>query len=58
MKRLFSLLLIVVILPFVGSLVYWAMRKPGPDELRHAEEAERSRREQAQHQPFDSTFGT
>jgi type VI protein secretion system component VasK len=57
-KRTAAWLLIVVILPFVGSLLYWAMRKPEPDDLRHAEEAERSRREQAQRKPFDSTFGT
>jgi hypothetical protein len=48
-------LLIVVIVPFLGAILYWAMRKPGGDEAALTEAAQRSRREQAARRPFDST---
>jgi hypothetical protein len=48
-------LLIVLILPFLGSVIYWALRKPEPDEIKRTADAERDRREQAQRRPFDST---
>jgi hypothetical protein len=47
-------LLIVIIVPFLGAILYWALRKPDADDARLTEAAQRSRREQAEHQPFDS----
>jgi hypothetical protein len=51
-KRTAAWILIVVILPVVGSIFYWVMRKPEPGEAEHAYEAERSRREDAQRRVF------
>ena len=48
-------ILIIVILPFVGALFYWIMRKPSPDEVRRQIDNERALRDSAQHRPFDST---
>jgi hypothetical protein len=48
-------LLIVLIVPFLGAILYWVMRKPGPDEAAQTEAAMRSRREDAARRPFDST---
>jgi Phospholipase_D-nuclease N-terminal len=42
-------LLIVIILPFIGSLVYWAMRPASPDELEAYAGADRELRDQARH---------
>jgi Phospholipase_D-nuclease N-terminal len=54
-RRTAAWLLIVLILPFVGSLLYWALRKPPPDEVKRIADAERARREEAGRRPFDST---
>ena len=35
-------LLIVIIVPFLGAILYWALRKPEPDEAQLTEAAERS----------------
>ena len=51
-KRTTAWILIVVILPVVGSIFYWAMRKPEPDEAQHAYDAERSRREEAERRVY------
>ena len=40
--------LLVLILPIVGSVIYWFMREPEPGEAQHAADAERDRRERAQ----------
>jgi uncharacterized protein (DUF58 family) len=48
-------ILIVVILPFVGALFYWIMRKPTADEVTRQVDNERALRESAAHRPFDST---
>lgn len=48
-------LLIALIFPFVGPIAYWVTRKPDPDDFRHAEEAQRARREEAARRPFDTT---
>jgi cbb3-type cytochrome oxidase subunit 3 len=48
-------LLIVLILPFLGALLYWVLRKPDPGDLDRAEEAQRSLREEARRRSFDST---
>lgn len=52
MKRTAAWILIVVILPVVGPIVYWAMRKPEPDEAQRKFEADRSRREEAGRRVF------
>jgi hypothetical protein len=57
-KQTSAWLLIVVLLPFVGALAYWLMRKPEPGDAERLAAAQRDRREQAQHRSFDSTnFG-
>lgn len=48
-------LLIVLIVPFIGAIVYWALRKPPADELARTEAAARSLREDSRHRGFDST---
>jgi hypothetical protein len=48
-------LLIVLILPFLGALLYWVLRKPEPGELERAADAQRSRHEETQRRSFDST---
>jgi Phospholipase_D-nuclease N-terminal len=51
-------LLIVVLLPFVGAVAYWLLRKPDPGDAERLAAVDRDRREQAQHRSFDSTnFG-
>ena len=54
-KRTTAWLLIVIILPFVGAVLYWALRKPEPGELERSADGERDRREQARRRPSDST---
>jgi len=51
-KRTAAWVLIVVILPVVGSILYWAMRKPEPGDAQHKYEADRSRREEAERRVF------
>jgi uncharacterized integral membrane protein len=49
-------ILIVILLPFVGSLLYWfVLREPTEDEVQRRIDNERAMRESAQHAPFDST---
>ena len=48
-------LLIVILLPLIGSALYWALRKPSRDEVEYQAESERALRESARHRPFDST---
>jgi hypothetical protein len=54
-KRTSAWLLIVVLLPFVGALAYWVLRKPEPGDAARVVAAQRDRREQARRRPFDST---
>jgi len=51
-KRTAAWILIVVILPVVGSIFYWVMRKPEPGDAQHKYEADRSRREEAERRVF------
>src|SRR3954451_7432717 len=44
-------ILVVVILPLVGSIVYWAMRKPTQDEIDGSAAADAELRAQAQRRP-------
>jgi Phospholipase_D-nuclease N-terminal len=46
---------LIVILPFVGSLIYWAMRKPTRAEVEQSYAAEADRRAAAT-RPFDNTM--
>jgi hypothetical protein len=48
-------LALTLILPFVGSLIYWAIRKPTAAEIEHAYRAETDVRQSAASRPFDST---
>jgi hypothetical protein len=48
-------ILIVLILPFIGSALYWALRKPSQDDVEHQFEAERSLRDSRHARDFDST---
>jgi hypothetical protein len=54
-KRTSAWLLIVLLLPFVGALAYWVLRKPEPGDAERVAAAQRDRREQARRRPFDST---
>jgi hypothetical protein len=40
-------ILIVIIVPIIGSIIYWAMRKPSADEVEQSYAAEADRRAQA-----------
>jgi hypothetical protein len=44
---------LVVILPFVGALIYWIARKPTRQEADQAYLVEAERRQAAQHSRFD-----
>jgi len=47
--------IIVLLLPFLGALFYWARREPSRDEVENRAIAERGLREAHRSQPFDST---
>jgi hypothetical protein len=47
--------IIVLLLPFLGALFYWARREPSRDDVEHQASAERALRESTRRQPFDST---
>jgi hypothetical protein len=46
---------LVVILPFIGSVIYWGVRKPAPGEDEAQYMAQASARHDAASRPFDST---
>ena len=48
-------LALVVILPFVGSMIYWAVRKPTAAEIEHTYRAQADVQHTAASRPFDST---
>jgi FtsH-binding integral membrane protein len=48
--------IIVLLLPFLGAVIYWARREPSRGEVEYQASAERARREAHRSQPFDSTF--
>jgi hypothetical protein len=48
-------LTIVLLLPFVGAVLYWVLRKPSPEEIERQAANERALRDSAAHQPFDGT---
>jgi Phospholipase_D-nuclease N-terminal len=51
-KRTVAWILIVVILPVIGTILYWAVRPSEPGDAEHTYEADRSRREDAQRRVF------
>jgi hypothetical protein len=48
-------LALIVLLPFVGAVIYWAVRKPSQDEIDQAYLGEAELRRSAAARPFDST---
>ena len=49
-------ILIVVIVPFLGALIYWFwLREPSETEVQRQIDNEQAMRESAHHAPFDST---
>ena len=46
---------LVILLPFLGSIIYWALRKPGTDELERERVVQEELRRSAADRPFDST---
>lgn len=46
-------LILVIVLPFVGALIYWIVRKPSTEEVEHSMEVHRDMRgeEQRGHMP-------
>jgi type VI protein secretion system component VasK len=50
-KHTAAWVLIVVLLPFVGAIGYWIMRKPAPDEAEQARLAQQSLREESARRP-------
>jgi hypothetical protein len=46
---------LAVVLPFLGSLIYWARRTPSQAEVEEQQLAEASLRSSAAHRPFDRT---
>ena len=58
LKHTVAWLLIVLIMPFLGTILYWVLREPDPNDLRLAEAAQREIRHERHDRPFDSTgFG-
>jgi hypothetical protein len=48
-------LALIVLLPFIGAVIYWAVRKPSQDEIDQAYLGEAELRRSAASRPFDST---
>ena len=48
-------LVLIVLLPFVGALIYWAIRTPSRDEVEQQMLGEAELRRSAAARPFDST---
>ena len=51
----FGYVALVVLLPFIGSLIYWAIRKPTPGEIDQAYLGDADMRRSVGSRPFDST---
>jgi hypothetical protein len=57
-KHTVAWLLIVLIMPILGTILYWVLREPDPGDLERATAAQESLRQGRQDRPFDSTgFG-
>jgi hypothetical protein len=55
MKQTVAWLLIVLILPFIGTLLYWALRRPSAEEAQRALASAEAMRHGGVRPPFDST---
>ncbi len=53
-KQTAGWIVLVIVLPFVGALIYWALRKPTPDELQHTIDAQHGLREESARRSIDS----
>jgi hypothetical protein len=51
----FGWLMLILLLPFLGSLIYWIVRKPTADDVERARMADADMRRSAAARPFDST---
>jgi hypothetical protein len=49
---------LIVVLPFIGSLMYWLWRNPTRDEVEYQAEAEAALRAARAHRDLDSTSYT
>jgi len=57
-KRTVAWLLIVLILPILGTILYLVLREPEPGDLQQAEAAQRELRHSRHDRPYDSSgFG-
>jgi hypothetical protein len=48
-------LALIVLLPFIGAVIYWAVRKPSRDEVEQQYLAQAELRRSTAARPFDST---
>jgi hypothetical protein len=48
-------LALIVLLPFIGAVIYWAVRKPSQEEIDQAYLGQAEMRRSAASRPFDST---
>lgn len=48
-------LVLIVVLPFIGAVIYWGVRKPSRDEVEQQSLAEADLRRTTAARPFDST---
>jgi hypothetical protein len=48
--------LLIVVLPVIGSAIYWFTRKGTPEEAEHVFLAEQDRRYESAHKPIDRGF--
>jgi len=48
-------LALIVLLPFIGALIYWGVRKPTPDEVEQQYLGDAELRRSTAARPFDST---
>jgi hypothetical protein len=46
---------LVIVLPFVGAIIYWVARKPEPGEAENLYRVEAEQRQERARRPYDST---
>jgi phospholipase D-like protein len=51
-------ILIIIIVPFLGSLLYWILRKPTPEEIQRHVDGQLALRDATRARDFDSTTFT
>ena len=49
-------ILLIIVLPVIGSAIYWFTRKGTPSDVEHTYLAEQDRRYQSAHKPIDRGF--